>query len=242
MMKWVITFLALAGSALLLPSAHADIILVDFGYGDPGPEWNVMYPAFPPSPDLHFTSGLDSGIDLFLSSQFSGVTGPAGAFTNTAPWVETAADDGLISSDWDVTITLQNVDPSLSLTLKLVSSSSEQDFYGYYRVNGNFADNNPSGNPFSSQIDGYQQGTVMVWSNMTADVSGNVTFTFSKYSAGNYYNAANALRITVIPEPSVAILVTMGGTLLVILNNKKSRTIASTVLGTRCAASKSGEA
>lgn len=191
------------GFAILPLCTLADTVLVDFGGGtNSAPGWNSPDPPYMPT-NLFTTNAIDTGIELYPVSWNTSDLGNIGAFSNTAPWAIPALDT-CFRQIFTTYVEFNNAPTNFLYTFELISSIADDYYGGYYRINGNYADNNPSGDYYSSYYAGYIDGTVMVWSNVVPDETGSIVLEVQRGDPRSAI-AINALRITMTEIPVLAI-------------------------------------
>ncbi|MDY0170317.1 MAG: PEP-CTERM sorting domain-containing protein [Thermoguttaceae bacterium] len=87
-------------------------------------------------------------------------------------------------------------------------------------INGSWADGDDhTGENFNAYTDGFQAGKVLTWDSVVPDEDGLVTLTFS--TGTNEFGYLNAMVITLVPEPSTALLLVFGGVSLAMRRRRR---------------------
>lgn len=117
----------------------------------------------------------------------------------TYPMSGTVVFDGLQPESW------QWYRIEMSASRPASAWDKEQDV----TVNGEWADGDHTGQGFEADTHGYQQGLILRWDDVRPDGDGLVTLKVARVSGDDAF--LNALIITLVPEPSTALLLVLGG-------------------------------
>ncbi|MDY0170321.1 MAG: hypothetical protein RBS80_27500 [Thermoguttaceae bacterium] len=91
-------------------------------------------------------------------------------------------------------------------------------------VNGAWADGDHTGQGFKADTHGYGQGILLRWDDVLPDANGLITVTVTRAGAGGTHDAyLNALIITLVPEPSTALLLALAGLSLALPRPRRPR-------------------
>jgi len=146
------------------------------------------------------TSGFSTS-SVFDNNTSTSVYGSGGTI---ASWLDTdAVELPWYSSGTVGTIVISGLTaPSYTVDFVAARSSAGGDpseRTADYQLNGAFATSSPDGDGFNSYLDGWVNGSIITWENV-APISGELTLTGSGTPNGHY----DAIRITAVPEPSMA--------------------------------------
>jgi len=209
-------------------SVFAATILIDFndnstaGFG-----WNVLHTGNDGTTiDLISDDGSDSGIDLatptFNDSANAGWNG-ANPLPSWAP-TSVANDYSFINNFFDggtgtAQFVLSNLDASSLYAIDIISSRNlnrDQDITVTHGGGVEFHDN------WNTRRDGWRDGNVLMFSNLSSDLSDEIVIDISREGASA---AFNAIRITSVPvpEPNLALLVGLGLGFMSIDGRERSR-------------------
>jgi hypothetical protein len=216
----------------LAPLAAGDSLFIDFG-GDtrttPG-NWN-NFTAFVTGSSLVNViddSGTTTSIDVTLTDGFSGVN-LAGNATNTLGYPTTSTSDSFYTGSFDghaaalpnrAQVTFSGLDPALEYDLALFSSRTGNDGgigrLSRYTVDGQViefdASDNTSQEVLFSAVTAALDGTLT----LDVEVSPNGTGRFA-------YLGQVKLTALAIPEPTTALLLSVGGLSLIGRSQRRSR-------------------
>ncbi len=86
-------------------------------------------------------------------------------------------------------------------------------------VNGDPADGGHNGQSFKADTHGYASGTILSWDDVRPDQDGLITLAVSRVGGADAY--LNAMIITLVPEPSTAVLLVLVGLGLALRRRRK---------------------
>lgn len=206
--------------------ASAQTILVNFG-SQSITNWNSMG-AF--NSDLGAGSVITSsgaiaaGVSITTNNFANSVnnTGTYASGGTVASWVDTTA----VTTTWirsggtgPATVVISGLDDDITYTMDLVSArNTGTSQLGNLFVNGGASDIGVSTN-YSAPA-AWTSGQVLTWTAITP-VSGSITLSINGIDSSNT-SYLNALRLTAVPEPSVAIL-SAAGLGVVMIFRRRSR-------------------
>jgi hypothetical protein len=200
-----------------MASAAPIDIRVDFNgtAADPAGDWNVMEsPENAQANLVDFGTGVGSGVDLVVAGDLADSSASTEWDTsNPGPAWDAAADSGM-DYFWlggytgEVgTATFSGLTPGQAYRVELIASSdSTTNGDAEYTVNGAFFDGSTDG--MYNFLDGYNEGSWLVWSSVTADASGELVVQVDTIN-GDGRGRMNALQLT--PEPASMVLLGLGG-------------------------------
>jgi hypothetical protein len=212
--------------AVLVGSANADVILIDFGNtsGTTVGNWNNSNVSGYTLTNMIDTDGNATVYDLFFNTSV-GQGGNWGVTAAPAPFnVSSAYNDGLFTAADTITFTLSGLLATETYDLTMFAS---RDAAGTritdYTVTG-------SGAPvtLSLQTSGTGLGGVGInhniantvnFSGIAPDVNNQISVSIDINSGGFAY--LNAMQITVVPEPASLSLLLLGGFLLSVIRRGK---------------------
>ncbi len=196
-------------------NASSPPILVDFGEGAAAPTlggvWNTV------DFGLSGASVVDAlGAPTGVTVNFGGSWFDSGVDQGAWPAGDTGWVDGDATADYvfntsgdTSTVTFSGLTPGEAYTLEHVSARSiGATRIADYLVQGNFADSVPNGDDFASLTDGWDGGSILVWNNVIANISGDITLTVTNVQDFGYVNAT---RLQMVPTPASAAMLGLGG-------------------------------
>ncbi|MDZ7616201.1 MAG: PEP-CTERM sorting domain-containing protein [Patescibacteria group bacterium] len=121
--------------------------------------------------------------------------------SDPVPWWGTLTLDGLELESWQ----WYRIEMSAS------GAPSQWNKTQDAQVNGEWADGDHTGQGFKADTHGYDSGIILSWDNVRPDANGLITLTITRAgSAGTHDAYLNALIISLLPEPSTGLLMTLG--------------------------------
>jgi len=194
-------------------SAFAGTILIDFndntsaGFG-----WNTFHTGNDgTTQSLIWDDGTASGLSITLPT-FTDSANPGWNPANVLPaWAPNAvADDYSFFNTFidggtqTAQFILSGLDNTSTYSLDILSSRNlnrDQDFTVTHGGGVEFHDN------WNSQADGWVLGSVLTFSNLSADALNEIVLDIRREGVSANFNA---IRITAIPEPNIVILTSLG--------------------------------
>lgn len=200
----------LAFATCLSLTSHTRAALIDFNekQGADG-DYTIN------TPTTTATALGTSGITATFSGQWSdsgSSTDHQGAYT-----IDAAEDYFFVTSDEEtsgtlvlsgLTEALYDINIFASIASEAVSSPRLEDI----TVNGAFSAATQS-NDFNPKSDGFDDGTILMWSNVAPDEFGQITVVVSipaPTAGGNHLGTLNALEFTAVPEPATLSVLMLG--------------------------------
>jgi len=216
--------LALSGLCVVAhfaATAGGAIIKVDHSNeaANPPSGWNVLDPVPGAATAVLDSNGNDDGVTVTYNANWtrSGATGQEGAFVGTS-WEDAANDRFFAKDNTTGTITISGLLASQTYTIQIIGADSDntKDRTADYQVNGSFGDGATpfDGDNYNPYVDGYQNGRVMTFSNISPDGSGEIGITATGVGTDPLQKFAILSAYTIegnfVPEPSSFALSLLG--------------------------------
>lgn len=205
--------LAVAASSTVAAPLMVDLNATDVAGGD----WHSISFAqaantinFTDGPSLSFSAGFYGRTpDTLQDPQDS-------AFADTL--YEPAVDDYFhvqYASGGTVTMTIGDLDADTTYTLTVISAKdTEPGFYGHrgiFSLNGTPADNMTAGEQFHAHQDGWLDGNLLTWTDITPDATGKLVLSVELPQNSNLF--VNGFIL--VPEPASLALLAVGSLCLI---------------------------
>ena len=218
-MVLVAGWVALCGSVSTADNMDVRVDLRMSALPHPGGNWNSI-PGLGDIVTVHslidYNTGLDSGITLQATDDFvqsGGYNVGNDAWTNPAfPWVDVIAlrdYNLLLAGNTTGQITFAGLDPAEQYSVELLAVTSvAAAFVGQVKVQGVYDDDGDSAS-WNCNTDGFVNADVMVWGSVSPDAGGEIVLDATLTQELLF---VNALRISLVPEPSIfAMLIAVCG-------------------------------
>ncbi len=162
------------------------------------------------------TLGILDGNAIYWKNATTG--GALGAYAGTiladgTDWRMYITNSSGYSIPMTCTLTLAGLEPESWQWYRIEMSASSAPIYWPktqdVQVNGEWADGDHSGQGFKADTDGYNSGTILRWDEVRPDGNDLIELTVTRVGGADAY--LNALVITLVPEPSTAVLLLAGG-------------------------------
>ncbi len=130
---------------------------------------------------------------------------------STKPWWGTLTFAGLEPESWQ----WYRIEMSASYDANYPATQDVQ-------VNGQWADGDHTGQGFKADTHGYGQGIILRWDDVLPDANGLVTIYVARAGPLQTHDAfLNAVILTLVPEPSTALLPVFGGLSLALRRGRR---------------------
>ncbi|MFA9479500.1 PEP-CTERM sorting domain-containing protein [Phycisphaerales bacterium AB-hyl4] len=207
--------LALAVTLGLTSASTEAALMVDMNDAHvAGGDWETVA-----APDHDNPIVLSDGTTLLFVASSGGATWATSSMdqaTGGTPYADTIYEDVARDYFWSTATTkyivLGNLNSSVSYSLNLISArASSGARVATITANGLAADATPhNGVNFNSYYDGWVDGVVLTWSNLTPDSNGEITLAFDPNTTDSYFINGFVL----VPEPASMVLFGTGVLLL----------------------------